>query len=232
MTASLKSGDTELTTDILVNEISDFIVYDTAKFVEVLNKSGIEASEKMPDETLVDLFIKNLPVNKNLSKAMAFQIADSNGLINNGTDNKNKQIAIIDIIARGVSDTGNNIYENPDLSKSVKIDIMNHIVAKAKAKGNYQRVIFNPSSKVIYWIVGGIIIAVVGYMIYRSYQIKKLAEGGAVPIASTNTPIVDTIITPAPTPTPNVISATNNGGTAPIHQAPILKSVTPVQNVG
>jgi hypothetical protein len=202
ISASLKSGDHELTTDILVNEISDFIVYDTAKFIEVLNKSGIQASEKMPDETLVDLFLKNLPVNKSLSKAMGFQVADSNGLVNSGGGNKTKQLAVIEVISTGISNIANKINDNSDLAKTMKSDIMNQIVSKSKAKGNYQRTIFNPTSKIIYWVLGGLILVGVGYFLYRRRKLK-LEAGGAIPA-----PIqVDAPVAPA---TPQPVSIAPN----------------------
>ena len=171
--SSLTSEDLDLTIDIVVSEISDFIVHDVKKFIEILNKAGIKADETMPDEALVDLLLANLPKNANLSKTLAFQIADVNGVINNDEGTKEEWVSKINVIADGIKKVADEIKNKPTLTKEIKADVMKHIYAKSALKGDYKRVILNPNKKrkKLYWVLG-ISGAVLGVIIIASL-VKK-----------------------------------------------------------
>jgi hypothetical protein len=176
--SSLSSGDLDLTIDIVVNEISDFIVHETPKFIEILNKAGIKSDEGMPDEALVDLLLANIPNNPNLSKTFAFQIADSNGVINNDEGTKQQWIDKINFIADGIKKVADAIKEKPALSKEIKADIMKQIHGKAASKKDYKRVILNPNkNKKLYWVLGtaGVVLTVV-----IIYNLVKNKNGNSV----------------------------------------------------
>lgn len=181
--ASIKSGDTDLTIDIISNEISDLIIFDVDKFIEILTKADILANKGMPDEMLVDLFLQNITINKKLSKTLAFQIADSNGLINSGKSDTKKWVAIVDVMSTGIMSIAKDISIHPDMKESLKKNIMNQIVSKAKTKGNYNRQIFNQPKKkdtTIYWILGSIaVVGIIAYIIYRKYG-NEMGDGGSV----------------------------------------------------
>ena len=183
--SAMKAGDTDLSNSILVNEISDFIVYDTKKFVQVLSKSGINAKMAMTDEALVDLFMKNISINKNLANALAFQIADANRIINTGKptgETKRNWLKKVDVLAHGISQIGNNCLSSERECKEFKKQIMTQIETKATAKGNYKRVIYNKRGNKSLLIVGGLIlVGIAGYFLYKKYgKDGNLESGGDI----------------------------------------------------
>jgi hypothetical protein len=82
---------------------------------------------------------------------------------------------------------------------------MNQIVEKAKAKGNYQRLIFNRKKNTkIYWVIGAIVVIGIGaYLIYRHKKnaAKLLSNGGGIDV----NPVPPVTPTPAPIQTPPVV---------------------------
>jgi len=169
-TASLKSGDLNLTSDILANEISDFIVFDTPKIIDALNKADINITDKVSDEEIVDAVIKGLTDNPKLKKTLAFIIADGNNLINTakGTD-KAKQLQIVNDIAAGLSKVNSAIIAD---TKGFKDETMNQIVAKAGSTKEYKRIIYKKDRKSgkagLYWLIAGVsLIGIVAIIYYR-----------------------------------------------------------------
>lgn len=213
-TGSMKSGDMAMTTDILVNEISDFIVHDTKTIVAAMNKAGVKVSEANSDEEIGDAIIGNIGTNKTLAKALAFIIADANELINNGTPDKKKWTKIVDTIAEGISELGKNVESN---KVAFKDNLIQTIKTKAEVKGDYKRTILTKdksSAKAVYYILGGL--AFVGLVIWLIAKRQKadlgdvaaMASGGTIPTG------VDTALPPIVPPT---------------SPAPIMPPVAPIQ---
>ncbi len=215
--SSLKSGDLELSTDILVNEISDFIVFDTKNIVQALNKAGIKSSEDETDEELVDSIIENISTNKKLAKTLAFIIANANELINNGKGNKESWAKIIDTIAEGITAIGNKMETN---KIAFKEDILQHIITKAESKGDYKRIIFtkDKSSNIGWYILGGTALFLTIVYFISKYQQRNLGTPTA--------PII-------PTPDAALNQMANGGAMSPITppiQTPIA-SMAPVSPI-
>jgi len=169
-TASLKSGDLNLTSDILANEISDFIVFDTPKIIDALNKADINITDKVSDEEIVDAVIKGLTDSPKLKKTLAFIIADGNNLINTakGTD-KAKQLQIVNDIAAGLSKVNSAIIAD---TKGFKDETMNQLVSKAESTKAYKRIIWKKDRKSgkagLYWLIAGVsLIGIVAIIYYR-----------------------------------------------------------------
>lgn len=226
-TASIKSGDYAMTTTIFVNELSDLIVYDTKSLVDALNKVGIKASEAQTDEELVDSVIGNLPSNTNLVNALAFLIADSNKIINKKGDKPEKSMKVVNSIADGVFKLSKQLSEDGgSLKVQMKKDVMEQIVTKANAKGDYKRTIWiaKNTRRKIFFVVGGLaLIALVGYGIYRYRQSKltpSLEGGGGLP--TPQPPIANPqFVQPAPPPVA-MAQPTTSVVTQPIAQAPTM----------
>ena len=169
-TASLKSGDLNLTSDILANEISDFIVFETGKIIDSLQKADIQITDKVTDEEIVDAVMKGLNDSPKLKKTLAFIIADGNNLINTGKSNdKAKQVQIVNDISTGLTKANNSIISD---SKKFKDETMNQIVSKAGSRKEYKRIIFKKDKRNgkigLYWLVAGVsLVAIVGLIYWR-----------------------------------------------------------------
>lgn len=233
--ASLKSGDLSLTSDILANEISDFIVFDTSKIIDALNKAGVKITSQVSDEEIVDMVMKSLSENLTFKKTFAFIIAEGNELINNknskaGND-KQKQMDIINNIASGLSKVNSSIVSEP---KEFKAETMNQIVAKAESRKEYKRIIWKKNMKngkvALYWAITGLALAGIVVIVYYR-QKRALAKSipnmimGAGGMADTSRPDFHNPSAPvpgsAPAPAPS---------SAPI--APAANPFMPVQAPG
>ncbi len=206
-TASIKSGDMNLTNDILANEISDFIVFDTDKIIEALNKSDIKINDTATDEDVVDTVIKNISDNKKLVKALSFIIADGNELINSGdNNNKQKQLKVIDNISQGLSKIAKDISKDP---KDFKDSAMKQVVSKASQRKEYNRTIWNKdknkmSSGVAILVTLGLITVVIGIIYYR----QKRAVSAALPnmiLGGDAAGVIPPAQVPPVTPMPTVV---------------------------
>lgn len=235
---SLKSGDVSVTSDILVNELSDFIVYDTKKIVDAMNKAGVKVSESDADEEITDAFIANVSTNPKLSKAIAFIIAESNELINTGKGDKTEWKKVIDNISSGVDSVSKGISSN---KIAFKDDLMQNIKTKAESKGDYKRTIFTKdksTSKGVKIIFIGLGVIALGLFVISRIQKNqlKMENGGAIipniPTAPTSTlpPInptapeiaVPSNVQPIQTPTPTATPMNN----VPIQAQPIQQPST------
>lgn len=219
---AIKSGDVDLTIDLWVNELSDLIMSDAGKVIDLLNKVGVKIEPNVSDEEIVEAITTNVGNNNQLNRGLSFLIAEMNGIIKNDKDWKTK----VDTIAVTYKTLLDKTLVNPTMSGSIKNDIMKQIKAKADSKGDYKRVIFkqvvpeaakNKKSKRVYYIVGGLLVLTaigVGIYYYRKNKAKKalslLAEGGGLNNISGGSGI-----NPAPT---NIITPT--------------QTITPTSNVG
>ena len=66
--------DTESAHDLLMSELGKVLATKKADFVELLVGSGVQANETMSNSKLIDLFVKNIPYNKQLMIGTAFLI--------------------------------------------------------------------------------------------------------------------------------------------------------------
>lgn len=189
-TSSLKSGDLGLSSDILSNEISDFIVFETSKIVGAMNKAGVKITEKETDEEIVDAILSELNTNEKLQNALAFIIADGNELINTkGGADKQKQIDTVKQITAGLKKTSKEIGNNvEDFKKST----MNQIESKAAARKEYKRIIWKKDGKSnkagLYLALAGagIMVLVIFVYIRQKRQVSKaipnmiMGNGGGI----------------------------------------------------
>ena len=203
-TASIKSGDLDLTNDILANEISDFIVFDTDKIIKALNSSDIKIDNTCTDEQIVDLVIKNISENKKLSKALAYIIAEGNDLFIKVKD-ENNQLKIVSTISNGIKTIGSEITKKPE---SFKTSTMDQVVSKAGQRAEYKRIIWNKDRGGMNagWVIligGGIIALAIVAIYYRqknsvSNSIPNMIAGG--PIDG----VINSQALPVAQPTPNI----------------------------
>jgi len=191
--ASISSGDNELISDMLVNEMSELIVYKTEKILDLLNRVGIKTNENASDEKIVDNIISNMSNNVKLNKGLAFLIAESNDAtktkkIVKGKDGKEREmtrrskgatIKEIDSISSGIVGIGDSFKYKPQLQKEFKIKLMKLIETKSNAVGERDRKqTENNNGK--YWLLAILVVgAGVGIYFYLKNK-KKMAEGGAL----------------------------------------------------
>lgn len=201
-TASLKAGDLDLTNDILANEVSDFIVFDTDKIVKALNQADIKIDKNDTDETIVDSVVKNINTNPKLRKALAYIIAEGNEMLVTAND-KQKQLKMISTIESGLSHVGKEVAKNPDTFKSSTMD---QVVSKAAKRTEYKRTIWNKEKssgngeKVLLITLGVLAVAIIIiYFRQRSavqQAIPNMIMGGsmapdpATPIVPASEPVV------------------------------------------
>ena len=188
--AGQKSGDTDLTKDILVNEISDFITTDTLTYVDALSKVGIRVSENDTDETIVDKTVDGLKDNDKLPKALAYIIADTHGMVPddiNTPEAKQQVTNRINKISEGIEEIAKKIGQT-DSYKTLKEDILAQIEVKAEEMGNYKRTIYNKKWRKRIIVLGGLVL--LGVIIYHGRKMYLAKKGGSMTAA------------PLPNPTP------------------------------
>ncbi len=239
---AVKSGDVDLTIDLWVNEVSDLIMSDAGKVIDLLNKVGIKTESDVSDEEIVDSIMANIGINQQLNRGISFLIGEFNGMMKNDKDWKQK----IDNIAATYKTLLDKALKNPTTSGSMKNDIMKQIKAKADSKGDYKRIIFKQEppvaavkeeevkkKKKTYYVVGTLaVLAVIGIGIYFYRKNKKaksllLADGGnlgaiSTPIMNTPAPVVNTGAVNSVTPIASVSTP------APINVTP---TPTPTSNL-
>jgi len=220
---AVKSGDVDLTLDLWVNEVSDLIMSDAGKVIDLLNKTGIKTEQNVSDEEIVESIITNIGNNNQLNRGISFLIAEMNGIIKKDKDWKTK----VDNMGATYKILLDKSLTNSTVSGSIKNDIMKQIKSKADSKGDYKRIIFKQvvpeaakkkKSKKAYYIIGGLLVLTaigVGIYFYRKNKAKKalslLVDGGSlVPTGGVNAntvippPIMN--VTPTPIPTANAIN--------------------------
>jgi len=210
---SIKSKDSRLTRDLLLNEISDIIAYDEKNLISLLNKAGITTQENTSDEKLVEKVVDNLPNNEKLQRGIAFMIADNHDLmkirVTNKKDGTKKPAtketyrAIIDKIYEGMKPTIDDLKKDGEGKKMLKEQITSAVKEKCKTSG-----IIKPANKKIpkwvWWSLGGLAVAGTGFLIWKygikpKMDAKKLVLGGGVTPA---VPVVPPLPTPVAMPAP------------------------------
>jgi len=232
---SVGSGDVELSLDLWVNEVSDLIVCDSKKVVDLLNKTNVPAKITDSDEELVDKILTNVGVNKKLNRGISFLIGEQNNLIKKESNWRE----VIDTIANTYEVVLAKFAQVPSLKASVKNDIMQHIKSKAVVNSSgvdgstTGRVIFKEETpdevkvkrkKIFWWVVGGVVVlTAIGFGIHYYRKNKKaaelLGEGGAL-LGGGSTPL--------PTPTPTVKpNPTSVAASSAVPTAAVPTNITP-----
>lgn len=192
--SGINSGDNELLSDMLVNELSEIIVYRNPDLLALLKRAGISTSKKVSDEKLVDIIIKNISDNETLVKGLAFLISQnnkSNDIVKEveGKDGKKRRVAQgtraatipeIDMVASGLVGISDSFKYKPQLKKEFKISLMKVIKTKSKAVGDRERKIDeNQNGK--YWFMAFLVVGLgVGAYFYIKHKKKVAAEGALI----------------------------------------------------
>jgi hypothetical protein len=215
---SVDSGDVELSLDLWVNEISDLIVCDSKKVVDLLNKTNVPSKITDSDEELVDKILTNVGTNKKLNRGISFLIGEQNNLIKKESNDWREAI---DKIANTYEVVLVKFSQIPSFKASVKNDIMQHIKSKANSSNESSgvdgsttggRIIFKEETpdevktkrkKIFWWVAGGVVvITAIGFGIYFYRKNKKatelLSEGGAL-LNGGSTPVSTPTVKPNPT---------------------------------
>lgn len=244
---AVKSGDVDLTIDLWVNEVSDIIMSDAGKVIDLLNKVGIKTDANVSDEEIVENIMNNIVINSQLNKGISFLIAEFNGMLKGGGDWKPK----VDNIASTYKTLLDKALTNPTTSGSIKNDIMKQIKAKADAKGDYKRIIFKqvvPEAKkkknnrtALYVIGGLVILTAIGIGIYyyrKNKKLKLMSDGGGLtpPIDGLGSvPTPTNVQTPTPIaqniPAPVVNTGSVNNVSVPNVTPTITQTPTPTSNL-
>ncbi len=182
--ASLKSKDLDVSKDILINEISDFIVFDPKKIIEALKKAGVNIKENPTAEEITDAVVNNIKNNKKLVKTLAFIISEGNELVNkSGIDGKDKQLKVIDKVAEGVSSVTGEVADSKDA-------ILSQVKSKAEAMDGYNGTIMNSDKdkSSLYLVIGVAAVTVfVIWVYFRQQQPVIIAE----PLLAPPVPIIN-----------------------------------------
>jgi hypothetical protein len=217
--SGINSGDNELISDMVVNELSELIVYKTKKVIDLLNHIGIKTNEKASDEKIVDNIITNLSTNEKLNKGLAFLIAENNDAtktkqIIKGKDGKEKEVRRrtkgatvreIDSIASGIMGIGASFTHKPQLQKEFKISLMKKIETKSTAVGERDRKHTNNTNGK-YWLLAILVVgASIGIYFYLKNKKKKASEGMLVDgVEPTPEVVAPSEVAPIPMETPSV----------------------------
>lgn len=235
--SGVSSGDNELLSDMVSNELSDLIVYRRSEVIGLLDKLSIKTSKKISDEKLVDIILNKITDTPKLSKGLAFLMSENNQAnekvrVVKGSDGVERKVAEnvraatrseVDMVASGIVGIGDSFTYKPQLKKEFKISLMQNIRTKTKAVGDREvRIEENKNGK--YWLLAFVIIgAGVGTYFYLKHRKKMAAKGLLVEGAeapSIDTPIVEPVVEPiVQTPTPPIAQP----------QTPVVNQVQPMQ---
>ena len=75
---SVQAGDNEMLCDIVINELSNLIVYHKDKVVELYEKVKIPIKANATTKVIAEKLVSNLPKNIMLTKGLAFLIGETN----------------------------------------------------------------------------------------------------------------------------------------------------------
>lgn len=196
-TSSLKSRDLDVSKDILLNEISDFIVFDPNKIIGAIKTAGIRIKENPTAEEITDAVVNNIKGNKKLVKTLAFIISEGNELINkSGVDGKGAQLKMIDKVAEGMSSITGDVATGKDT-------ILNQVKTKAASVDGYAGTIMNndKDNSGVYLMAGLGVLAVFIVWVYFRQQ-TAIAPISAIDQLPIPTPAPIALPAPAPTITP------------------------------
>lgn len=213
--SGVNSGDNELVSDMIVNELSELIIYKNSELFDTFKKAGIKINEKASDEKIVDVIINNISKNINLTKRLAFLIASNNNHRKTlktvtGKDGNKREVTTkertanrseIYMIESGIMGIGDSFTYKPQLKKEFKLKMMKVIKTKSKAVGDRERK-HTESNNGKYWLLAFLVVgAGVGAYFYLKHRKKVAAEGLLVDGVE-----VDNILPtpPPPVPTPPV----------------------------
>ncbi len=209
---SVGAGDVEFSLDLWVNEVSDLVVTQTDKVIDLLDKVGISAKRSLSHEAIVDKILDNIGKNDKLNRGIAFLIGENNDLIQKDANWKDS----IDKIALAYEPIMKNLSENGSLRASVKTDLMQHIKSKAEGSKTNERVVYKEDTpdqarrkhrNLMWGVLAGF--AVIGLTTWAVCYYKKK---NALPL--TMAPLPGTVPPPPPT--------------APLPAAPAPAAVAPV----
>lgn len=243
--SGVSSGDNELLSDMIANEISELIVYKSDALYSLFKKVGIKLSEKASDEKIVDTILDNLQKNVKLVKGLAFLIAENNQAskavkVVVGKDGNERRlpnnpraakVSEIDMVASGIQGIADSFKYKPQLKKEFKLKLMRTIKTKSEAVGDRKRK-HTSSKNGKYWLYAFLIIgASVGAYFYLKHRKKTAAKGMEVggetpspkvvePVAPTP-PVVETTPPPAVQPMPQPAAPVQPAAPAPIAQPEI-----------
>lgn len=222
--SGIESGDNDFITDMIVNELSEIIVYQRKDMLDLLEKVQLKLNDKVSDEKIINIIIDNVSTNQKLVKGLAYLIAQNNqtskqSKVVKGKDGKERVMRIdakpasinqIDMVASGIIGLGDSFKYKPQLKKEFKIRLLRLIETKSNAVGDREiKIKDNKNGK--YWLLGLLVIgAGVGVYFYLKNKKKIAAEGMEI----------KPIETPAPTPIAEPIQV------AP--EVPVVPPVAPV----
>ena len=233
--SGVESGDNDLITDLLVNEISELLVYREEKLLSLLNSVEIETSEKATDEKIVDNILNNIPENIKLCKGLAFLIAENNKVAAPSKmivekDGKKKRVPTkksatvkdIDAIASGIIGIGDSFEHKPQLKKELKLKLMKVIDTKSKAVGDRTRK--HTSNQNGKYVLLGILVVLAGVGVYFYLKHKKKVAAEGMDTGSPEPIIVPPPapeVPPTPVPTPEVVAPAPGPEVAPVVETPV-----------
>lgn len=204
--SGIMSGDNDFITDMIVNELSEIIVYKRKSIIDLLEKVQLKLNDNVSDEKIINTIIDNLSKNTKLVKGLAFLIAQNNQSskktkIVKGADGKERTIKIgekpatvdqIDMVASGIVGLGDSFIYKPQLKKEFKLRLIKLIETKSKAVGD-RTVRIKDSKSGGYWLLAILVVgAGIGIYFYLKNKKKIAAEGLAVDgVGSVETPKVE-----------------------------------------
>jgi hypothetical protein len=218
---SMKSGDTDMTSDILVSEISDLVAFKDKDVIDMLNKVAITTKPTASDAVLIDNIVNNLSSNKKLSFGLAYLIADNNDLLtvkkqkkSNASGSRRRSSgkssadgakeedwsAVIDKIGSGIQKVGDNISDKTaqeKLASSIKEATKTKVDASPETKARKkERIGTGNGKKVLYWGIGLLVAGGVSWGVWYMYK-KNKAKNAALKLAAGG-PLVAGAVPPLP----------------------------------
>ena len=201
--SGIQSGDNDFITDMIVNELSELIVYNHDSLLDLMNSVGISVNEKMSDEKVINLILSNIKENIKLVKGLAFLIAQNNLNVKNvrvvksqngqetvmKSGEKAATISQIDMVASGIVGLADTFKYKPQLEKEFKIKLMEKIKTKSKAVGD-RKIKHEDSGNGKYWLLAILVIgAGVGAYFYFKNKKAKAELGMELAEAGTEVPV-------------------------------------------
>jgi len=195
-TQSVHAGDSEMMTDIVINELSNLLVYHKDKVIDLYGKVKIPIKANATNQVIAEKLVANLPKNIMLTKGLAFLIGETNDSViakkQESKDNKSKKksddkIKSVELsanwkenvgkIQEGIDGIARNLKEKPQTQILFKDKLINSINIKLKSLGKEEESIAykkTDNTFIILLTLLGIVVAI--YFIGNQKTIETITE--------------------------------------------------------
>ena len=203
-TDSIKAGDSEMISDIVINELSNLVVYHKDKLILLFGKVKIPIKANATNQIIAEKLVANLPKNIMLTKGLAFLIGETNDSVvakkknnesekkasNSKTSDKNPPRRILPTqelsldwkenirqIDAGIEKIATDLKEKPQTQILFKDKLINSINIKLESLGrDNEKIAHKESDNTFLILLSLIAVGVAIYFLSKQKTIETITE--------------------------------------------------------